>query len=276
MDKEKIFAVFGNPIRHSLSPVIHAAFADQFSISLKYTAELIESHDFKDSVERFFAAGGCGINVTVPFKSEAFLIAEKISQRADRARAANTLLNKKNAIECDNTDGAGLVCDLKENLSWVIKSKRILVIGAGGAAQGILEALLKEDPVHIHIANRTKSKAIDLARQFSDLGSVEGAGIDDIVSERYDLVFNATSAGVKQEPLSLPTTLVSEKVYCYDLAYGSAPTEFINWAAERNPMGLTDGLGMLVEQAAESFFLWHGVRPNTKLLLNQLRANQLS
>ena len=276
MDKEKVFAVFGNPIKHSLSPVIHAAFADQFSISLKYTAERIESHDFEDSVERFFAAGGFGINVTVPFKSEAFQIAAKASQRANRAGAANTLLRKKNAIECDNTDGAGLVCDLKENLSWVIKSKRILVIGAGGAAQGILEVLLKEDPAHIHIANRTKSKAIDLARQFSDLGSVEGAGIDDIASENYDLVFNATSAGVKQEPLSLPTSLVNEKVCCYDLAYGSARTEFINWAAERNPMGLTDGLGMLVEQAAESFYLWHGVRPNTKLLLNQLRTNQLS
>ena len=275
MDKEKVFAVFGNPIKHSLSPVIHAAFADQFSISLKYTAELIEPNDFKDSVDRFFAAGGCGINVTVPFKPEAFQIAAKASHRADRAGAANTLLSKKNEVECDNTDGAGLVCDLKENLSWAIKSKRILVIGAGGAVQGILEMLLKEDPAYIHIANRTKSKAIDLACQFSDLGSVEGAGIDDIASERYDLVFNATSAGVKQEPLSLPTSLVNEKVRCYDLAYGPAPTEFINWAAERNPMGLTDGLGMLVEQAAESFFLWHGVRPNTKLVLNQLRTNQV-
>ena len=271
MDAEKVFAVFGNPIKHSLSPVIHAAFADQFSISLKYTAELIESDDFKDAVERFFSAGGSGINVTVPFKSEAFQIAAKASERADRAGAANTLLSKKNAIACDNTDGAGLICDLKENLSWAIKSKRILVIGAGGAAQGILEVLLKEDPAYVHIANRTKNKAIDLAKQFSDLGSVEGAGIDEIVSERYDLIFNATSAGVKQEPLFLPSSLVNEKVRCYDLAYGSTPTEFINWAAERSPLGLADGLGMLVEQAAESFFVWHGVRPNTKLLLNQLR-----
>ncbi len=274
MAAEKIFAVFGNPIKHSLSPAIHKAFAKQFSISMKYTAELIELDGFSHSVEQFFSSGGNGINVTVPFKSEAFQIASEVSDRANRAEAANTLVRKKHTISCDNTDGAGLIRDLKENLSWSIKSKRVLVLGAGGAAQGILEVLLREKPALIHVANRTKSKAVRLAKQFFDLGTVEGGGIDEINSDHYDFIFNATSAGVKKESLALPATLVNEKVSCYDLAYGSTQTEFIKWASQRKPSALADGLGMLVEQAAEAFFVWNGVRPNTKLLLKQLVANK--
>lgn len=268
------YAVFGNPIKHSRSPQIHAAFAAQTGQMLTYRAQLVETGGFATAARLFFEDGGRGLNVTVPFKLEAFDFADELSERAQRAGAVNTLARREDGrIFGDNTDGVGLVRDITHNLGWSIEGKRLLILGAGGAVRGVLEPLLQCRPAVVVIANRTVEKARQLARGFSDLGSLLGCGYDALVGNQFDLVINGTSASLSAELPPLPGQLLSDTACCYDMAYGAEPTPFMRWAASQAAWAVADGLGMLVEQAAESFWIWRGVRPDTQPVISQLRAS---
>jgi len=266
------FAVFGNPIKHSKSPIIHAAFAGQFGHCIEYRAVRVEINDFERSARGFFAGGGAGLNVTVPFKPEAAALADRLSDRARRAGAANTLHPAADgAILGDNTDGLGLVRDMVVNLGWAVQGARVLVLGAGGAARGVLEPLLLEGPHSLFIANRTGAKAEALAAAFGELGSVAGGGLDALEGRAFDLVINATSAGLAGEVPPLPPAMLTERSCCYDMVYGPEPTAFMRWAAQHAAWAVSDGLGMLVEQAAESYYRWHQARPETGPVIRQVR-----
>lgn len=268
------YAVFGNPIKHSRSPQIHAAFAEQTGQRLTYRAQLIELDHFAEIAREFFAGGGKGCNVTVPFKLDAYAFADELSGRARRAGAVNTLaLQNDGSIYGDNTDGVGLVRDIEQNLAWEIHDKRVLVIGAGGAVRGILEPLLRRHPVHVAIANRTLEKAEQLAREFADLGAVSANAFDALNEGQFDLIINGTSTGLHGESLNLPASLLARDCCCYDLSYGAQPTPFMRWAASEAAWAVADGLGMLVEQAAEAFCIWRGVRPQTRPVIDMLRAS---
>jgi shikimate dehydrogenase len=272
MTKHDKYAVYGNPIKHSKSPVIHAAFAEQTGQSMKYRAVRVELGDFERSARAFFERGGAGLNVTVPFKQEAFRFADVLSDRARRAGAVNTLTPERDGrISGNNTDGIGLIRDMVANLGWALRGLRVLVLGAGGAVRGILEPLLRERPGEILVVNRSPERAARLPAEFGDLGPIRGGGYDLMQGERFDLVINATSAGLEGEMPPLPDNLLAERACCYDLGYGAAPTPFMRWAALQAAWAVSDGLGMLVEQAAESFYLWRGVRPATGPVINQLR-----
>lgn len=268
------YAVFGNPIKHSRSPQIHTAFAAQTGQLLTYRAQLVELGSFATMARHFFDDGGRGLNVTVPFKLEAFAFADELSERARRAGAVNTLARREDGtIYGDNTDGAGLVRDIVDNLGWSIQGRRLLILGAGGAVRGALEPLLRREPAIVVIANRTVDKAQQLAREFSDLGSLLGCGYDTLVGNQFDLVINGTSASLSAELPPLPSHLLSDNGCCYDMAYGAEPTPFMRWAASQAAWAVADGLGMLVEQAAEAFCLWRGVRPDTRPVIGQLRPH---
>jgi shikimate dehydrogenase len=267
------YAVFGNPIKHSRSPQIHAAFAAQTGQALSYRAQLVGLGGFAAAARGFFDEGGRGLNVTVPFKLEAFAFADELSERARRAGAAHTLARQDDgSVDGDNTEGVGLVRDIADNLAWDIADRRLLILGAGGAVRGVLEPLLRRQPAIVVIANRTVEKAQQLAREFGDLGSLLGCGYDTLVGNQFDLVINGTSAGLSAELPPLPSHLLSDNGCCYDMTYGAQPTPFMRWAAGQAAWAVADGLGMLVEQAAESFCLWRGVRPDTRPVIERLRA----
>jgi len=270
MDK---YAVFGNPIKHSKSPAIHAAFAAQCGHSIQYRAVRVDVDGFNRAAGNFFAAGGSGLNVTLPFKQDAFRFAGRLSERARRAGAVNTLSRAADGVvEGDNTDGIGLVRDMVANLGWVVQGLRVLVIGAGGAVRGILEPLLRERPRDLLIVNRTPDRALQLAEEFADMGAVEGGGRQLVAERQFDLVINGTSAGLSGEPPDLPASLLTERSCCYDLVYGAKPTPFMRWAAHHAAWAVSDGLGMLVEQAAQSFYIWRHVRPETRPVIQQIRG----
>ena len=272
MTQRDKYAVFGNPVKQSKSPLIHAAFAEQCDQSIQYRAVRVEEGDFQRAAGNFFAEGGCGLNVTVPFKTDAFAFADAVSDRAQRAGAVNTLCRRDDGtVFGDNTDGVGLIRDMIANLGWSVQAQRVLVVGAGGAVRGILEPLLRERPKEILIANRSADKAAALAAEFAGLGRLAGGGFDAIGARQFDVVINATSAGLTAEMPDLPTTLLTERSCCYDMVYGSEPTVFMRWAAQQAAWAVADGLGMLVEQAAESFYLWRHVRPETRPVINNLR-----
>lgn len=272
MAEQDKYAVFGNPIKQSKSPAIHAAFAAQCGQAIQYRAVRVDEDKFGQSARRFFDAGGSGLNVTVPFKQDAFNFADRLSERARRAGAVNTLkLAEDGEIEGDNTDGIGLVRDMVANLGWVVQGKRLLIIGAGGAVRGVLEPLLRERPRELLIVNRTAAKAARLAEEFADLASVEGGGFELIGERQFDLIINASSAGLSGEMPDLPSTLLTERSCCYDMVYGSEPTAFMRWAAHHAAWAVADGLGMLVEQAAQSFYIWRGQRPETRPVIHQIR-----
>lgn len=274
------YAVFGNPIEHSKSPEIHRQFAEQTKQMLAYEKQLVPKDGFDQAADAFFANSGKGLNVTVPFKQEAFSYADAITDRARRAGAVNTLaLQNDSKVLGDTTDGVGLVTDIKDNLGWQIRHKRILILGAGGAVRGVLEPLLEEQPQHIVIANRSVDKALQLSQQFAELGYLLGCGYDMLGEQSYDLIINGTSAGLQGQLPPLPETLIAReaeqvKTACYDMMYGAKPTLFMQWAQQQGAVA-SDGLGMLVEQAAESFALWRGVRPQTSEVIAHLRG-QLS
>ena len=271
------YAVFGNPIEHSKSPEIHRQFAEQTQQALTYSKQLVPEDGFDQAADTFFANSGKGLNVTVPFKQEAFRYADAITDRARRAGAVNTLaLQNDSKVLGDTTDGVGLVTDIKDNLGWQIRHKRILILGAGGAVRGVLEPLLAEQPQHIVIANRSVDKALQLSQQFAELGYLLGCGYDMLGEQSYDLIINGTSAGLQGQLPPLPETLIAReaeqvKTACYDMMYGAKPTLFVQWAQQQGALA-SDGLGMLVEQAAESFALWRGVRPQTADTIRSLRA----
>ncbi|TDQ38221.1 shikimate dehydrogenase [Thiopseudomonas denitrificans] len=265
------YAVFGNPIAHSQSPFIHRMFAEQTGLQLTYEALLAPLDDFAGSLQQFFTSDGCGCNVTVPFKEQAFALADELSGRARRAGAVNTLIKLDNGrIRGDNTDGAGLVSDLLQN-NVPLAGQRILLLGAGGAARGVLEPLLAQQPAELAIANRTVEKAEQLASEFADLGPVVACGFD-WIDTPVDLIINATSASLHGElPPLAPTLVKPAQTVCYDMMYGKDITAFNRWAQEQGAGRTLDGLGMLVGQAAEAFSVWTGQRPDTAPVMQALR-----
>lgn len=266
------YAVFGNPIGHSKSPAIHARFAAQNGQDLVYEAILAPLDGFAASARAFAAAGGRGANVTVPFKEEAFRLADRLSERARRAGAVNTLAFGADGILGDNTDGAGLVRDIEGNLGVSLAGRRILLLGAGGAARGALAPLLAAGPAELCIANRSAAKAAALAAEFADLAALAGGGFAELAGHRFDIVINATSASLAGSDLPLPAGLFAPDSLAYDMMYGRGDTPFLALARRQGAGRLADGLGMLVEQAAEAFFLWRGVRPATAAVLAELRS----
>ena len=270
------YAVMGNPITHSKSPRIHSLFAAQTGEAVNYTAIQVDPGGFEQAVAHFIATGGKGLNVTVPFKQEAWQLVDRRSNRAERAGAVNTIKIEADELFGDNTDGIGLVNDLLRNNAVSLKGRRVLLMGAGGAARGVLAPLLEQQPAQLVIANRTESRARDLALAFSDLGDVEGCGYDATLDGRqFDVLINATAASLKGELPPLADGLVADGGACYDMMYGAQPTTFMNWARQQGAAKVLDGLGMLVEQAAGSFNVWRGVHPNTRPVIEILRQELL-
>jgi shikimate dehydrogenase len=265
------YAVVGNPIAQSKSPIIHAEFARELEQDMSYEAILAPRDEFAGTVMAFRTSGGKGMNVTIPFKLEAFELATRHSDRAREAQAVNTLKFEGAEIFGDNTDGAGLVQDLRDNLGFPLAGKRILLMGAGGAARGVLLPLLRERPAFIVIANRTAETAAELAKQFSAHGKVRGGGYAELQGEIFDLVVNSTSTSLTDEVPPLPQRIFARGALAYDMVYGKGLTRFLEYARENGVERVEDGLGMLVGQAAESFYLWRGVRPQTRPVLDMLR-----
>lgn len=265
------YGVFGNPIGHSKSPLIHRMFAAQTGESLSYDALLAPLEDFSGFAQAFFRDGK-GANVTVPFKEQAYQLADNLTARAQRAGAVNTLKKRDDgSLLGDNTDGAGLVRDLTVNAGIELRGKRILLLGAGGAVRGVLQPILAQQPASLVIANRTVEKAEHLAQLFTDLGPVVASGFD-WIDAPVDLIINGTSASLAGElPAIAPSLIAPGHTQCYDMMYGKEQTAFNRWASGLGAARTLDGLGMLVEQAAEAFFLWRGIRPNGAPVLDELR-----
>lgn len=268
------YAVFGNPIDHSLSPRIHNSFARQTGQDMDYQRQLVALEQFEPAARAFFAAGGCGLNITVPFKLDAYSFAAQLSKRARQAGAVNTLLRQADGtVLGDNTDGVGLVRDISANLGWSLQGRRVLILGAGGAVRGVLAPLLQQQPGELVIANRTVAKARQLAQAFGSLGSIAGLGYGELPAVGFDLVINATSASLSGKLPQLPASILGPGAVAYDMVYGADPTVFMCWASECGAAEVADGLGMLVEQAAESFHLWRSVRPQTAPVIREIRAS---
>ena len=262
--------MFGHPVGHSRSPWIHARFAALTGDSISYEARDVLPGDFDGALAGFLAKGGQGLNVTLPHKLAAYAAAERLTAAARRAGAVNTLAVEPAGLLGDNTDGAGLLRDLQVNLRIPITGRRVLLIGAGGAARGALPVLLDAMPRAVVVANRNAAKAVALAADFRRDGAVIGVGLQ-VAHGPFELVINATSASLSDEVPALPADVLGAATFCYDMAYGAGPTAFMRWARGQG-VAAADGIGMLVEQAAESFALWRGVRPPTGPVLAELRA----
>ena len=267
-----LYAVIGNPVAHSKSPLIHTAFAQQTGQDLVYETLLAPADGFAATAAAFRERGGRGLNVTLPFKGEAFRFATRLSARARAAEAVNTLKFDSHEISGDNTDGAGLVNDLERNLGCRLRGLRVLLLGAGGAARGVVEPLLERQPVRPVLANRTLDKAQRLAQSFG--GALEASTYAALAGRQFDLVINATSASLAGELPPLPPGIFAHGALAYDMMYGRGETPFLVFARSEGAASRADGLGMLVEQAAESFFIWRGVRPDSAAVLQQLRRAQ--
>jgi shikimate dehydrogenase len=266
------YAVIGNPVAHSKSPQIHAAFAAVTGERIRYERLLAPLGGFAATLEAFADAGGRGANVTVPFKLDALAVATRASDRALAAGACNTLRRDGDAWFADNTDGAGIVRDLTGNLGVPIAGCDVLLLGAGGAARGALLALLAEAPRSVTISNRTPAKAVALMNHFAAAGPVAAIAPQELASRSFDVVINATSAGLSGDvALPWPDGLFRPHAFAYDMIYADRPTAFLRWAVAHGATRTADGLGMLIEQAAESFFLWRGVRPATAPVFALLR-----
>ncbi|MBO6557593.1 MAG: shikimate dehydrogenase [Pseudomonadales bacterium] len=280
MAKPSQLAVFGNPIEHSRSPEIHAAFAEQAGMQLFYSRILVPEDEFESTVTDFFDAGGLGCNVTVPCKGDAWKFVDEATGDAELAQAVNTISRREDGrLKGDNTDGPGLVSDLKKNLGWPLKDRRVLVLGAGGAVRGVLSSLLKEAPVQVHLYNRTHATAVELVDRFSQIdaqpsrvSAVEKAELAD----GYDVIINGTSAGLADQRIDLPANIVKRDSHCYDMVYGRKAQAFLNWAQAHGAGATSDGLGMLVEQAALSFQIWFGHEVNTAPVIQMLRESEFS
>jgi shikimate dehydrogenase len=267
------YAVIGHPVSHSWSPFIHGMFAKQTDQNITYSRIEAESEEFERQVGAFFQTGGKGLNVTVPHKQVAAFVARFRTPRAEIAGAVNTLVAHDDGIHGDNTDGTGLITDLTRNLGVDLADIRILVLGAGGAARGVLGPLLAAGPEYVELANRNEQRASVLANEFATLGNVRGCGFD-AISETpgFDLVLNATSASLQELVPPVPRAAIGPATLCYDMAYGKGDTAFTRWAKSIGAGRAECGWGMLVEQAAESFYLWRGIRPDTKPVLEAVRG----
>ncbi len=267
------YAVLGNPVGHSLSPRIHARFAAQTGQALSYEALEPPLDGFADFVAELHRQGYRGMNVTIPFKGEAWALAEPRSPRAELARSVNTLIRTAQGWRGDTTDGVGLVRDLTGNLGVTLTGQRLLLVGAGGAARAVTGALLEAGPAVLHVANRTAPKARELARVFAHLGPIRGSGLDGPYDDApFDVIINATATSLESTVPSLPDGLLRPGGLAYDMMYAAEPTPFVHWGLVQGAARSVDGLGMLVEQAAESFWLWRGVRPETGPVLAALRT----
>ncbi len=271
------YAVVGNPVNHSKSPKIHTLFAEQTGEDLSYTAIPLEEEEFDPFVRGFFAEGGGGLNVTVPFKEKAFVLAASCSPRAELAKAVNTLfLDDQGSICGDNTDGVGLMTDIKLNNGIAVVDSRVLILGAGGAVRGVLAALVYEQPAAITVVNRTVAKADVLAGEFQSMASIEAMSYEALQEQAdagrsFDLIINGTSSSLQGDLPLLDAKLLAPECCCYDLMYAADDTPFVKWGRHSGAKTSIDGLGMLVEQAAEAFALWRGVRPQTATIIAQLR-----
>lgn len=272
MDGIDQYGVIGHPVAHSRSPFIHGLFAKQTGQRMVYRLYDVPPDEFVMRVTGFFEGGGRGLNVTIPHKPAAAAFARTLTPRAAQARAVNTLAAQADGtILGDNTDGVGLVRDLTRNLGVIITGCRVLILGAGGATRGILAPLLELAPGALTIANRTADRARVLAASFADLGPAKGCGFPGIEARPWDLVINATAASIAGARPDIPDAVIGPNTICYDLAYGQEPTPFLTWALAEGAAGAHLGWGMLVEQAAESFHLWRGVRPETRPVLDVLK-----
>jgi len=267
------YAVFGNPIEQSKSPLIHSLFALQTKQELSYNAELIEVDGFRDQAGKILRRLR-GANVTAPFKQDAFEMVDLLSRRARQAGAVNTIIRQEDgSLMGDNTDGTGLVNDIVHNLNWVMAGKKVLLLGAGGAVRGTICPILSQEPALLHIANRTPEKAHQLAQAFSGMGHLTSSGFDDL-SEEFDIIINGTSAGLGGDVPPLNAQCIGSETLCYDMIYSlTGSTAFMQYVQRLGCEHNADGLGMLVEQAAESFALWRGVRPETAPVIDYLRQN---
>jgi shikimate dehydrogenase len=268
------YGVMGYPVSHSRSPVIHRLFALQTGQNIQYELLQVTPEKLETAVRQFQRTGGKGLNVTVPHKRAVATLSDHLSERASVAGAANTLSFVDGEILGDNTDGIGLLRDLVVNLGVDLEGANILILGAGGATQGIVGPLLEMEPAALRIANRTLDRAQEIVRRFKDMGPVSACRFNAVpVSEPYDLIINATSAGLKGEMPPYPAAAVSPKTFCYDLSYGLTATPFSVWAREHGAEKSVMGWGMLVEQAAESFHIWRHVMPDTAPVLKQMSIN---
>jgi shikimate dehydrogenase len=262
-------AVFGNPIEHSLSPSIHTLFAQQTGVQIEYDKILTPVDAFVATAQNFINQGGKGFNITVPFKIDAFNLATKHSINAQTAGAVNTIKVDGDTLIGENTDGIGLLHDLTKNLDIDLQNKIVLILGAGGATRGILLPLLQQQPARVMIANRTASKAIQLAKDFEPYGKTCGFGLEKIKNDPVDIIINATSASLDQQMPSIVAGVANNAI-CYDLMYGKQ-TPFMDWAQNNNASMVVDGLGMLVEQAASAFEFWTGKQPDTQAVIRSLK-----
>lgn len=267
-----MYAVMGNPVSHSKSPFIHHEFAKYTKQDIQYSAIEVPLNQFATYVENFKASGGRGLNITLPFKQQAFELVDECNEFATIAEAVNTIQFTKDKLLGFNTDGIGLVRDLQENYKVEITGRRILVLGAGGAVRGVLFPLLNENPSEILIANRTETTAVNLAKKFSTWGNITAIRFDDLEGQKVDLIINGTSSSITAEQLNLPTSLFCSQTFCYDMMYSSTLTSFLQQSIRAGCQYYADGIGMLIEQAAEAFFIWRGIRPPTESLLKKLRA----
>jgi len=267
----KKYAVFGNPIEHSMSPLIHEYFAKNLKINLSYVPILGSLGKFEKEAKIFLGNGGSGFNVTLPFKEDAFKLAETKSKIARITGSVNTISIKNGIIHGDNTDGIGFVKDMKNNIEYDFNDKKILLVGAGGAAMGVIPSILNENPSELKIYNRTFEKAKSLSDSFENIGPVEAVSQDKIHKHNFDLIINATSIGINNIKFELSKKILNTETVCYDMSYGKISNSFKMWSNENN-LKFHDGLGMLLEQAAESFYIWELQRPViTEELKNNLK-----
>jgi shikimate dehydrogenase len=270
------YAVFGHPVSHSKSPRIHQLFAEQTRQQLSYIAQDVPADLFDSAIADFFKQGGKGLNCTVPLKELAWQRADTLSERAQFSKAVNTLMLQKNgALYGDNTDGVGLVADLTINHGISLSNSRILILGAGGASRGIIGLLMEQSPVQLVIANRTVEKAITLSDEFSQLGEITACAYDSLENRQFDLILNATSASLTGKLPPLADNILAKNGCCYDLAYANQPTAFVNWGLTQGAIKSLDGIGMLVEQAAEAFYIWRGIRPETNPVIDLLNSERV-
>lgn len=266
------YALVGNPVAQSKSPVLHAAFARQLNQDLTYEAILATKENFHETVRRFIGEGGKGMNITAPFKLDVLDLIDTMSERAQAAQAVNTLKFDENGVYGDNTDGAGLVNDIQDYLGVALKGRRILVVGAGGAARGIFLPLLHTAPAYFLVVNRTSHKAHEIIGDYAEPGKVEAGSIDLAADGQFDVVINATSASLTGDHLPLPQGTYAKGSLAYELAYNKGHTPFMDDATRGGAARLADGLGMLVGQAAEGFLLWRGMRPDVTEVMRMLRS----
>ena len=265
------YGIMGNPIQHSWSPRVHQLFAKQTQQQLIYEPILVSLDGFRQALDGFQARGGKGLNITSPFKQQAYQLVNALSERATLAKAVNTIqFNPDGSRFGDNTDGVGFIRDVMSGHHFPISGKRVLVLGAGGAVRGILNHVLQEQPEWVVIANRTEEKANVLVSEFSYYSSIQARSLSNLTGFKFDLIINGTSAGLTGDIIDLPKRILSEQAYCYDMTYGKRLTPFMMWAIANHAAMISNGLGMLIEQAAESFYLWRGVKPETQPVLSAL------